>query len=295
MHPVCVLLLASLCSDAGVAPDAGVPLWAPTLKRGDVEEAATYGLHKWGEGYVYDGSKFEARVGRDGVVTFKDRHGSIAGSVFPFSFIPRAAARQPGASRPSDFSEPGTNRRGPWLPTPRQPPVSDRKIPQEELCPPNSSCYALPMANLVRVSGNFDLTDEIMRMLGQDPYRLEKARFLSATFEFRIKMAIEARKIDMKKALDHLPAHLDELFGDGRYTPRERRRILYELWYEMDRTADGERAAKIILDFIRRRLPCGVADSYTRAELDAFDKAHPEHRFVPGDDCATRSEPQPVP
>ena len=42
------------------------------------------------------------------------------------------------------------------------------------------------------VIGTFDLTDEYYRMLGEDPYRYEKARFLSTTFEMRIKMAAES-------------------------------------------------------------------------------------------------------
>jgi hypothetical protein len=68
---VCALLLASLRGDAGVGPDASLPLWAPRLKRTDLEDAA-YGLYKLGEGYIWQNSKFEARIGRDGVVTFKD-------------------------------------------------------------------------------------------------------------------------------------------------------------------------------------------------------------------------------
>ena len=169
MNPLCALLLASLCGDAGVAPDASLPLWAPRLKRADLEDAA-YGLHKWGEGYIWENSKFEARVGRDGVVTFKDKHGSV--SLFPFGWLAKPSAREPssaGAVRPS---EPGIGRRGPWLQPPRQPPTYDRKIPQEEMCPPSSSCYSpLPpqSGNIVSVSGSFDLTDEIMRMLGQEP------------------------------------------------------------------------------------------------------------------------------
>jgi len=78
----------------------------------------------------------------------------------------------------------------------------------------------------IEVSGGFDLTDEIMRGLGKDPYALDKARFLSATFEFRMKLAIAQRKLQMRKALDELPQVLDDLWADGRYSARERRRIL---------------------------------------------------------------------
>jgi len=215
VNPIFVILLASLGADAGSNPDAGLPPWAPRLKPAGLEDAASYVLRERGEGYVWENSQFEARVGRDGVVTFKDK----------------------------------------------------------------------------RHYGTFDLTDEIMRMLGQDPYGLEKTRFLSATFEFRINLAIEARKIDVKKALDRLPSYLDDLWGDDRYTPQERRRILYELWSEIDRTPDGDRAARIIEDFVRHHLPCGSPDAYTKSELEAFAKSHPERRFAPIDECAGNPAP----
>jgi hypothetical protein len=98
-------------------------------------------------------------------------------------------------------------------------------------------------------------------------------------------MAIAARKTDMKSALEHLPERLDELWGDQRYTARERRRVLYELWYETDRTPEGERAARTIDAFIRRRLPCGSPDGYTGGELELFDQLHPERRFPVAADC----------
>jgi hypothetical protein len=139
------------------------------------------------------------------------------------------------------------------------------------------------MIPLVTVSGKFDLTDEIMRSLGQDPYRLEKAQFLSATFEFRIKMAIEARKRDLKRALDQLPTGLDELWGDGRYTVRERRRILYELWSEMDHTPEGDRAARTIEAFIQRQLPCGNPDGYSQGEREALGKTRAGKKFLEGE------------
>jgi hypothetical protein len=290
-----VVLLASLAAETAVPPDAGVPLWAPTLKRADLEDAATYGLRKSGEGYVYENPKFEARIARDGVVTFKDRHGSARLSLFPFNLLPKSATRKQGPAVPSRLGDPTANRHAPWLPTPAQPPVYDRRPPQEEICPPDSACYALPSASMISVSGSFDLTDEIMRMLGQDPYRLEKARFLSATFEFRIKMAIAARLEDMKQALGELPSRLDALWGDGRYSARERRRILYELWYEMDRTPDGQRAAHMVEDFIRRRLPCGAPNSYTQNELDAFRTEHPEQHFAPAVDCVKAKALPPTP
>jgi hypothetical protein len=50
-------------------------------------------------------------------------------------------------------------------------------------------------------------------------------------------------------------------------------------------TPEGERAATVIREFVRRRLPCGSPDSYTRAELDAFAKSHLDRLRIPPDDC----------
>lgn len=160
------------------------------------------------------------------------------------------------------------------------------------MCPPWSSCASVPVQTIIAVSGSFDLTDEIMRALGKDPNALDKARFLSATFEFRMTLAIEARKQAMREALGSFPERLDELWADTRYSLRERRRILYELWIEMDNTSEGARAGKMIESFIGRRLPCGAVDGYTAGELDSFRSRHPERPFTPAQGCK-KSAPEP--
>jgi hypothetical protein len=241
----------------------------------DISDQAAYGLARSGESYTYETPHFQARVGRDGVVSFKDKHGS-ASVVFPlFSFI-------------------GTPPRGPTLESTlrgyfdkrRRPAPAPRRDPEPNGdCSPSFPCdWQAPPATMV-VQGSFALTDEIMRKLGEEPYAFEKARFLSATFEFRIRLAMEARKDDVRQAFEDLPARLDELWGDERYSPRERRRILYELWYETERSPEGERAAASIRAFIFRRLPCGTPDGFTRAELEAFAKAHPDRLLVQPDVC----------
>jgi hypothetical protein len=277
------LLLATLCASDDLGRDAGVPLWAPMLKPSQVEDAASYGLRRTGDGYVWEHSKFDARVGHDGIVHFKDKHGSV--SVGVLGWISKLNGDKSKSSEPPALRDPAASRGGPWSPQAARPSPLARRTESEEVCPPNSSCYILPSASLLEVRGTFDLTEEIMRMLGQDPYALDKARFLSATFEFRIKLAIEARKIDLKQALDHLPARLDQLWSDSRYSARERRRILYELWSEMDQSPEGERAARMIVDFIRRRLPCGSPDTYSGAELQGFAKRKGERRFGPAEEC----------
>ena len=281
------LALATLLFTAiGSTPDGGLPPWAPLLKRGDVENAAAYELRRWDEGYVWENEKFEAHVARDGVVSFKDKHGSATVSAFSVSIFGIGKARPQGKDATSNSKDVPPVLRPSWQ-LPSQSPY-DRSVPWDKICPPDVPCHLPPAPMMVDVSGSFDLTDEILGALGQSPYRVEKARFLSATFEFRIKLAMEARKHDILRALDRLPERLDALWSDGRYSARERRRILSELWLEMDRTTDGQIAAGILEQFIRRRLPCGNPDAYTKDELDALAKQHPEQTFVHGYGCDGR-------
>ncbi|HEX7507047.1 MAG TPA: hypothetical protein VF550_09765, partial [Polyangia bacterium] len=210
-----MLLLLAATPDAGPGGNAGLPLWAPQLRPDNTLEGR-YGLRRWGEEYVYQDLKFEARVAPDGTVRFKDEHVN-ASLLRPFSWIgkTRVQQRQQQVLPERNARDPVAYRHTPWI-APHEPRQSPRDIPQEEICPPSSSCYALPATMAVEVSGGFDLTDEIMRGLGKDPYALDKARFLSATFEFRMKLAIAQRKLQMRKALDDLPQALDDLWADGR-------------------------------------------------------------------------------
>jgi len=284
MNLACGLLVAFLSAETPSNRDAGAPPWLPRTKHLQVSDQAAYGLARSGESYTYETPHFQARVARDGVVSFKDKHGS---SSFAFPFFPFIGSAPPprGPTLESTLRDHFSKRRRPPPEPPAEPAPLPNRLEQNEVCPRNSPCHweSLPLA--IVVQGSFDLTDEIMRGLGQDPYGQEKAHFLSATFEFRIKLAIEARKADLTQAFEHLPARLDELLGDERYSPRERRRILYELWYETESSPEGVRATNIIRAFIQRRLSCGTADGFTRAELEAFAKVHPDHLPVSPDAC----------
>jgi hypothetical protein len=119
----------------------------------------------------------------------------------------------------------------------------------------------------VSVSGTFDLTDELMRAAGQTTYRYEKAKFLSATFEFRVKLAAEQHRKLLREAIAGLPERLDALWGDAAYTPREKRRILCMLWAELEVVDPDHRlAADAIVGWVRRRLPAGTPLAYSAAE-----------------------------
>ena len=279
-----VLLIAAVVLAADVdatgPPDAGVPIWvraaAPAAR-----PPGEYQLRPAGDGYVYKERVFEARVASDGVVTFHDRRVFFDRVGFIGTPVPQAGEGQ--TLQGLLFGRKAKRRRPviPFEPLPSSP--ADRLDPSE-LCPPSSPCYRLPDGALVGGPGaTMDLNDEILRALGQDPYRIEKARFLTATFEFRMKLAVAAHREDMRKSLDRLADALADLWGDLRYSARERRRLLFELWRETDGTPEGKRAAKANERFIQRQLPSGNPDAYTPAELQLYQKNEPARKFSPYD------------
>jgi hypothetical protein len=271
--------------DAGAGRDAARPSWLPRPRAVELREEAYYRLRRSGDGYGYESSTFIAHVARDGVATFRNKHTSPLDLLLPLGKVPKPKGPTLESTARDHFN--GRPRAPRPVPETSPPPPG---IDWQAACPPNVPCQPPPSATLLSVHGNFDLTDEIMRALGQDPYAREKARFLSSTFEFRMRLAVEARKQDVLSGLDRLPDRLDQLWADERYSARERRRLLYELWSEMDESPHGQRGAAAIVGFIRRRLPCGSASAYSSEELAAFQRLHPERTFLLPGDC-----PSPAP
>lgn len=123
----------------------------------------------------------------------------------------------------------------------------------------------------------FDLSDEFVREFAHGTaYPYPKANFLAATFKRRTAMAAEVNSQQMRAARGELPRQLDALWDDTRYRRRERRRIVFLLWQEVDRSsADGRSAATTIETWIRKRLPRGSPDAYNDQELDAYSHERP--------------------
>jgi hypothetical protein len=127
----------------------------------------------------------------------------------------------------------------------------------------------------------FDLTDELMRALGQDPYRYQKQKFLEATFERRAQMAEEDRKETLRQALWDLPAYLHAVWFARTRTRAEARRLLFLLWDETAEDAGGAEARAIIEVFIERHLPRGGGEAFTDDELDQLNQEAKARRFDP--------------
>jgi hypothetical protein len=133
------------------------------------------------------------------------------------------------------------------------------------------------------VSGTtLDLTDEYYRLMGEDPYRREKARFLAATFDVRLAMAARAEAADLRSATADLPGRLAKIWADRSQPPAARRRIICALWSELRRDGKGTAAADVITTFVRTRLAAGTLHAYAPAELAACsDGQAPGVKFAP--------------
>jgi hypothetical protein len=119
---------------------------------------------------------------------------------------------------------------------------------------------------------SFDLSDEFAREFAHNTlYPREKANFLADTFRKRTDMAAQVYAAQMRAALRDIPARLDALWADTRYRRRERRRVIFLLWEEADRSEyAGHSADQIIGTWIRRHLPFGSPDAYSKSELESL-------------------------
>jgi len=125
----------------------------------------------------------------------------------------------------------------------------------------------------------FDTTDGAMRAAYQDPYAAEKLRFMDDTREERMAMRRVFDQVVMQRALDDLPRYLDAVWGQRRWSPSERRRILFALWDEAAEDDDyelvadgGAEARRLIERFIAFRLPPGSRHAFGMTELAQLNR-----------------------
>jgi hypothetical protein len=208
---------------------------------------------------LYQGNGFSARVAPDGSVAFKDKN--LTGSS-PIPWFPMKA-RMPVPSLQSSVVSLLQGRRPPkpppseldvGLPPPEtkqvNPDVSRyRPDPRENCRECTFNSLAVPVQGLTR----FDAADQLEQFSGKDPHRYQKAQFLAATSERRIRMAARLHASNISRASDELPGRLEAIACDARLTYRERRAIITALSAEMDtNTPEGASARKSITAFLTR-------------------------------------------
>ena len=123
-----------------------------------------------------------------------------------------------------------------------------------EACYYPMDCYFQAAVVLVGVGGTFDLTDELIRLSGQDPYRRDKARFLAATRDLRGGLSARAVAGDVRRASAALSERLRSIACDDSRSVAERRAFVEALRKEMDGDSDDARAAvQTITRFVTER------------------------------------------
>lgn len=128
------------------------------------------------------------------------------------------------------------------------------------------------------LGGGFDTTDWLMRRHGQDPYAAKKLKFLDATRDERVQLGRQHRAAQLVRSPQLMQKNLDALWASTADLAA-RKRALFELWDECAETGDpevvagGQAARRMVIGFIRARLPAGSTDAYTPGELAAFARA----------------------
>lgn len=266
--PIAVAIEVVLTADVtGAAPPRSLLDPIPGLRRPPPEDAYQLREAKDGTGeLLYEERTFTARVARDGTVRFQTKRETEL-RLFPFlpkrnihlgvpslqsSLKAMAQGQQPAPPPPPDEGSPP-----PETTTPI-PAVSRYRPDPREGC---RNCGLLPPI-FPSVTWRLDITDEIMRMNGQDPYRYQKAKFLVATTDVRARMAAKAHAENIRDALIDLPSRLLSIACDERLSPRDRRAILEALRTEMDPGTPGGRVAA-------GRIEAFLASKFGRPEVCA--------------------------
>ena len=132
------------------------------------------------------------------------------------------------------------------------------------------------------LAGGFDITDWLMRNHKQDPYDRRKLNFLDATREERVAIGKRGRaeKLAMTpqivlRSLEAMWAATDDIAA--------RKHALFELWDDCVETGEPDvveaaaAARRMIIGFLRARLPAGSRDAFTAAEIAALARTQHSH------------------
>ncbi len=144
---------------------------------------------------------------------------------------------------------------------------------------------------------SFDASDSAMRAAREDPYLAEKLRVMELTREERYEMRRLHDQVVMQRALDDLPRYLDAVWLQRRWSPQERRRVLFALWDESAEDgnellrAGGAEARRLIEEFIAYRIPPGSRDGFRTHELVRLNRIRQSRQaFAPYTAVAHRRE-----
>ena len=124
------------------------------------------------------------------------------------------------------------------------------------------------------LGARFDVSDAIMRAVGQDPYASEKRRFLDRTRDQRVAIGNEHKKATYQRSRQYATSAVLRAWNSAPDLAAKKR-VLFELWDECaetgraDLVAGAADARAAIENFIQWKLV--GPDAYTAEELRAFN------------------------
>ncbi len=129
----------------------------------------------------------------------------------------------------------------------------------------------------VGIRGRFDISDNLMKLAGQDPYAAAKAKIADETREQRLCMARRNQGERQKQALLDLSVKIRRIAAQVDVSAAERRRLVFEIWDECleeseDASAYGAMARATIDAVIREVFPEGTDLASPPAELLAMNE-----------------------
>jgi len=256
-----------------VADNPGAPPpWTPPPPSGELVPGVR-GTHRT------ERPGFTGKVAADGSVTFKDRPAFAIGLA-----LPNPVEMVKGAARSLErwYEDPWYQVRMAERDPISGVEVGDYTRPAGDDDDPDRF-VALPF-----LGGRSEITDAVMRQVGQDPYQSDKLRWMEATREERGEISRVHRKRQLDQVDQLVRRHLDALWARADLDLAAKRAALFELWD--DGAEDGEtavveaasRGRAHVIGFVRAHLPAGSPDAYAAAELAALNRRRTSRaRFAP--------------
>jgi hypothetical protein len=139
------------------------------------------------------------------------------------------------------------------------------------------------------IAGRFDLTDQAIKRMTQDPYAAVKRDMLETTREERQCMAKRYRGERQKQELFNLSAKVRHIAARTDLSAAERRGLVFDLWDECAEESDattvnGAMARATLLAIAREAFPAGSDLAYPPAELLALNQRRSSRQpFAPYD------------
>jgi hypothetical protein len=137
------------------------------------------------------------------------------------------------------------------------------------------------------LSGKFDETSYLMRKFGVgDAFSSRKLKALDDTRLERAERGAKYKQQQLDHSAQLMQDNLERVWA-GTQNLDERKAVLFELWDECAEGEGpigeaGERARKMVIGWIRAKLPDGKAGAFTAAEITALDKHRTSHQpFAP--------------